>query len=101
MNSLKQWQFQEKVTANVSNGLRDIFMVIPIMYDGTHFKNETTTVVLSTDADWATCRETRRSNSGGTVMLGDHLIAAWSRVQPRIALSSGEAALYAGLRGNL
>ena len=32
-------------------------------------------------------------------MLGDHLIAAWSRVQPRIALSSGEAELYAGLRG--
>ena len=32
-------------------------------------------------------------------MLGNHLIAAWSRVQPRIALSSGEADLYAGLRG--
>ena len=62
-------------------------------------QEETSTVVLSTDADWATCRETRRSNSGGTVMLGDHLIAAWSRVQPRIASSSGEAELYAGLRG--
>ena len=32
-------------------------------------------------------------------MLGNHLIAAWSRVQPHIALSSGEAELYAGLRG--
>ena len=31
--------------------------------------------------------------------MGDHLIAAWSRVQPRIALSSGEAELYAGMRG--
>ena len=29
----------------------------------------------------------------------NHLIAAWSRVQPRIALSSGEAELYAGMRG--
>ena len=48
-------------------------------------QEETSTVVLSTDANWAACRETRRSNSGGTVMLGDHLIAAWSRVQPRIA----------------
>ena len=62
-------------------------------------QEETNTVVLSTDADWATCRETRRSNSGRTVMLGNHSIAAWSRVQPRIALSSGEVELYAGLRG--
>ena len=28
------------------------------------------TVVLSTDADWATCRETRQSNSGGALQLG-------------------------------
>ena len=49
-------------------------------------QEETNTVVLSTDADWAICRETRRPNSGGTVMLGNHLIAAWSRVQPRIAV---------------
>ena len=51
-------------------------------------QEETNKVVLSTDADWATCRETRRSNSGGTVMLGNQLIA----------LSSGEAELCAGLR---
>ena len=59
----------------------------------------TETVVLTTDADWATCRASRRSNSGGTLQLGDHLIAAWSRVQPRIALSSGAAELCAGTRG--
>ena len=46
------------------------------------------TVVLTTDADWATCRETRRSNSGSALLLGNHLIASWSRVQLRIALSS-------------
>ena len=62
-------------------------------------QEEKFTVVLSTDADWATCRETRRSNSGGTLQVGDHLIAAWSRVQPRIALSSGEAELSACMRG--
>ena len=33
------------------------------------------------------------------LQLENHLIAAWSRVQPRIALSSGEAELYAGMRG--
>ena len=42
------------------------------------------TFVLTTDADWATCKESRQSNSGGTLQLGNHLIAAWSRVQPLI-----------------
>ena len=55
---------------------------------------------MSTDADWAVCRETRQSNSGVTVQLGDHLIAAWSRVQPRIVPSSGEVELYAGMWRN-
>ena len=31
--------------------------------------------------------------------LENHLIAAWSRVQPRIALSSVEAEWYAGMQG--
>ena len=47
-------------------------------------QEDMSTVVLSADADWATCRETHRSNSGGTLQLGDHVIAAWSGVQPRI-----------------
>ena len=62
-------------------------------------QDETNQIVLTPDADWATCKESRRSNSGGTVQLVNHLIAAWSRVQPRIALSSSEADLYAGMRG--
>ena len=28
---------------------------------------DTETVVLTTDADWATCKESRRSTSGGTL----------------------------------
>ena len=63
------------------------------------FQEDTDTIVVTTDADWATCKEPRRSNSGGTLQMVNHLIAAWSRVQPRIALSSGEAELYAGMRG--
>ena len=31
--------------------------------------------------------------------MENHLIAAWSRAKPRIALSSGEAELSAGMRG--
>ena len=31
--------------------------------------------------------------------LGGHVIAHWCRLQPRVALSSGEAELYSGVRG--
>ena len=62
------------------------------------FQEDTDTVVLTTDADWATCKESRRSNSGATLQLENHLIAAWSRVQPRIALTTREEELYAGTR---
>ena len=63
------------------------------------FQEDTDTVVLAADADGATCKESRRSNSGGTLQLENHLTAAWSRVQPRIALSSRETEMYAGTRG--
>ena len=38
---------------------------------------------------------TRRSTSGGLIMLGNHMIKFWSSSQPVIALSSGEAEFYA------
>ena len=55
--------------------------------------------MVTTDSDLATCTSARRSNSGGIVRVGDHTIAQWSRVQPRIALSSAEAELYAAVKG--
>ena len=33
-------------------------------------QEDTNTFVLTTDADWATCQESRRSTSGGTLQLG-------------------------------
>ena len=62
-------------------------------------QEDTDTVVLTTDDDWATCKESRRSNSGKTLQLVSHLIAALSRGQPRIALSSSETELSAGTCG--
>ena len=49
--------------------------------------------LLQTDADWAACQTTKRPSMGGAIHLGGHLLGAWTRVQPRIALSSGESEL--------
>lgn len=45
------------------------------------------------DTDFAGCRKTRRSTSGGCLVRGGHLIKHWSATQKTIALSSGEAEL--------
>ena len=50
------------------------------------------------DADWAGCQKTRRSTSGGVVLLGDHCLKAWSRTQATMALSSAESELYAMIK---
>ena len=46
------------------------------------------------DTDWAGCLKTRKSTSGGCIMLGQHLIKSWSSTQGIISLSSGEAEFY-------
>ena len=50
------------------------------------------------DADWAGCKETRKSTTGGCITIGSHAIKGWSRTQGLIALSSGESKLYAALK---
>ena len=52
------------------------------------------TLECYTNSDWAGCPKTRKSNSGGCLMLGGHLIKSWSSTQPSISLSSGEAEYY-------
>ena len=47
------------------------------------------------DSDWAGCRVTRKSTSGGAIMIGGHFIKGWSRTQNHITLSSAEAELIA------
>ena len=53
-----------------------------------------------TDADWAGCRETRKSIIGGAITSGSHTIKSWSKIQALIALSSGESELYAALKAS-
>ena len=44
-----------------------------------------------TDSDWAGCRRTRRSTSGGCTYRGQHMLKFWSKTQAVVALSSAEA----------
>ena len=46
------------------------------------------------DTDWAGCRSTRKSTSGGIVLHGKHFIKSWSRQQNLVSLSSAEAEVY-------
>ncbi len=56
-------------------------------------------VDVYTDTDWAGCPRTRKSTSGGCVMLGRHAIKHWSSTQSSISLSSGEAEFAGVIRG--
>jgi hypothetical protein len=58
-----------------------------------------TTITITTDSDWAGDVESRKSTSGGIVFYGSAAILTWSRTQPVVALSSGEAELYAMTTG--
>jgi hypothetical protein len=63
------------------------------------FQEHYTQLRVQTDSDWAGDRETRKSTSGCTIRIGGHLIKSFSKMQPVIAKSSGEAELYAANKG--
>jgi hypothetical protein len=58
-----------------------------------------TDIATFADSDWAGCKESRRSTSGGTLTYLGSLMKSWSSMQTTIALSSAEAELHAVIRG--
>jgi hypothetical protein len=50
------------------------------------------------DSDWAGCRRTAKSTSGGALMIGRHCVKSWSSTQKNVTLSSGEAELVAAVK---
>ena len=56
-------------------------------------------LTIWTDTDYAGCKRTRKSTSGGVVLWGSHLIKSWSKTQTVVALSSGEAEYYGMVKG--
>ena len=58
------------------------------------FQRTPDTIIGWTDTDYAGCRLSRKSTSGGVIQIGSHTIKTWSSTQSTIALSSGEAEYY-------
>ena len=56
------------------------------------------TITVNTDANWAGDKGSRKSTSGGCIMIGTHLTKSWSKGQSLIALSSAESELYARIK---
>ena len=52
-------------------------------------------VRVYSDSDWGGRRGSRKSTSGGALMVGGHCIKTWSSTQGAVALSSAEAEFYA------
>ena len=65
----------------------------------TYRQQELSHIDTYVDTDWAGCVRTRKSTSGGAIMLGKHCIKHWSSTQPSVSLSSGEAEFYGVVRG--
>ena len=65
------------------------------------FRNDgdTSCIEVYTDSDWAGCKTTRKSTSGGILCVGGDVVKSWSKTQGSVSLSVGEAEYYAVVKG--
>lgn len=49
------------------------------------------TIEVYSGSGWAGCRESRRSTSGGVLVVGGGVVKTWSSMQATVAMSSGGA----------
>ena len=64
-----------------------------------HWQTDPASIDVFTDANWAGCRQSRKSTSGGCVMMGTACVKSWSKTQATIAQSSAESELLASVKG--
>ena len=65
-----------------------------------NYQKEVKEATVWTDTDFAGCRKTRKSTSGGVAMLGNHMIKSWCNTQSIVSLSSGEAEYHGIVKGS-
>ena len=58
-------------------------------------ESEEDVVDVFSDSDWAACRRSRRSTSGGVIAVDGAAVKHWSSTQSTVAMSVGEAEYYA------
>ena len=60
---------------------------VPRVVSRFDFQGEPGEVLGYSDSDWAGCKRTARSTSGGVLMLGEHCVKTWSSTQKSVTLS--------------
>ena len=88
--SLHAWKAMKRLCRYLAGAPRLVYV----------FEQQTVDAInVYTDTDWAGCPLTRKSTSGGCVMMGKHAVKHWSSTQTSISLSSGEAEFAGVIRG--
>ena len=64
------------------------------------FQGRPSEITVYSDSDWAGCRRTAKSTSGGIIMRGAHCLKSWSCTQKNVTLSSAEAELVAAVKAS-
>jgi len=90
----KPWNIDYKQLVHFGRYLRGKMRVVNKFSYQKNFK----IIDIWSDTDHAGCMETRKSTTGGVVMLGNHILKHWSSTQTIISLSSGEAEYYGCVR---
>ena len=88
--SRQDWEMLQRLARYLRHKPRCVLWYV---YQGT-----TSEITCFTDSDWAGCKRTRRSTSGGCMLWPSHPIKMWSRTQALVSLSSAEAELYAAIK---
>ena len=66
-----------------------------------NWQPETELIEVFADVNFAGCKLTRKSTSGGALMLGGHCIKTWSKTQSCVTLSSAESELLGAVKGGV